>query len=417
MLNRFLHQNAIPGKYQSNFSHLYFDIAWFGVLSGSTINFLNIYATRIGATGLQIGLIGAMSAVVNLLLAIPAGIWLQKRNLGQAIFWTSVFYRIGFLSFALLPWLFSNNGQITFMIAVTFVMAIPLTPMGVGFNALFAEAVPSEYRAHVAGIRNVMFAVTYMLTSLLSGFILDKVTFPIGYQIVFGIGFLGAAMSSFHLYHIGNVTGDNPPLPSKPEVDPTAQTDAPRSLSAILRLDILRTPFLAILISLFSFHLAQNLPTPIFPIYNVRILHLNDNQIGIGTALFYATVLIGSTQLRKAVHRLGNKHVTGLGVMGMAIYPVFLAFSTQVWHYYSVSLIGGFFTALATGSYANYMLEHIPPDDRPTHLAWYNIVLNIALLAGSLAGPAIADQLGLFNALILFGVIRFLAGTLILKWG
>jgi MFS family permease len=117
------------------------------------------------------------------------------------------------------------------------------------------------------------------------------------------------------------------------------------------------------------------------------------------------------------VHRLGNKHVTGLGVMGMAIYPVFLAFSTQVWHYYSVSLIGGFFTALATGSYANYMLEHIPPDDRPTHLAWYNIVLNIALLAGSLAGPAIADQLGLFNALIFFGVIRFLAGAFILKWG
>jgi MFS family permease len=303
------------------------------------------------------------------------------------------------------------------MIVITFFMAIPLTPLGVGFNALFAEAVPSEYRAHVAGLRNVMFAVTYMFTSLLSGYLLDKITFPIGYQIVFGIGFLGAMMSSFHLYHIRHIGDENPSHLSQPESASTSQTDSPRNMFASLRLDILRTPFLTILFSLFVFHLAQNMPAPIFPIFNVRELHLNDNQIGIGTALFYLTVLIGSTRLRRFVHRLGNKRVTGFGIMGMAIYPIILAFSTQVWHYYSVSLIGGFFTALATGSYANYMLEHIPPDDRPTHLAWYNIVLNIAILTSSLAGPAIADQIGLFSALILFGIIRFLAGVIVLKWG
>ena len=417
MFNKLLRQTAVPDQYRTNFLHLYFDIAWFGVFSGSTVNFLNVYATRIGATSLQIGLIGAMSAVVSLFLAIPAGIWLQKRNIGHAIFWTSVFYRIGFLTFAVLPWLFSHNGQITFIIVITFFMAIPLTPLGVGFNALFAEAVPSEYRAHVAGLRNVMFAVTYMFTSLLSGYLLDKITFPIGYQIVFGIGFIGAALSSYHLYRIRHIGGENTSLLSQPKPASTSQTDSPWNIFSALRLDILRTPFLTILLSLFSFHLAQNLPTPIFPIFNVRELHLNDNQIGIGTALFYLTVLIGSTRLRRLVQRLGNKRVTGLGIMGMAIYPTILAFSTQVWHYYSVSLIGGFFTALATGAYANYMLEHIPPDDRPTHLAWYNVMLNIAILTSSLAGPAIADQLGLFNALILFGIMRFLAGTWILKLG
>jgi hypothetical protein len=63
------------------------------------------------------------------------------------------------------------------------------------------------------------------------------------------------------------------------------------------------------------------------------------------------------------------------------------------------------------------MLEHIPANDRPPHLAWYNIALNIAVLIGSLGGPAIADQIGLFNALILFSIMRFLAGIAILKWG
>jgi len=114
---------------------------------------------------------------------------------------------------------------------------------------------------------------------------------------------------------------------------------------------------------------------------------------------------------------VGNKRVTGFGAMGMAFYPIILSFTTQVWQYYGVSLIGGFFTAMATGAYANYMLENIPPSDRPSHLAWYNVILNLAILTASLAGPAIADQIGLVSALILCGCFRFLAGFTILKWG
>ena len=143
MLNKLFQQNAIPKEYRSNFLHFYLDIGWYGVLSGSTINFLNVYATRLGATGYQIGLIGAMSAIVTLFLAIPASRWIEKQKIDRAMFWTSVYYRIGFLGLIFLPWLFSYSGQINAIIAVTFLMAIPLTPLGVGFNALFAEAVPN----------------------------------------------------------------------------------------------------------------------------------------------------------------------------------------------------------------------------------------------------------------------------------
>lgn len=417
MLNRFFHQSAIPKEYHSNFTHLYLDIAWFGVLSGSTINFLNIYATRIGASGFQIGLIGAMAAIVNLFLAIPAGRWLEKQRLSQAMFWTSVYYRIGFLVFVFLPWLFNEAGQIIAIIALTFLMAIPLTPLGVGFNALFAEAVPTEYRAHVAGTRNVMLAITFMVTSLISGYILEGFDFPLGYQIVFAIGFLGAAMSSYHLYFIKPLGEERAPLPSQPVPDRTPTADSPLSLSSLLRLDIWKTPYRLVLLTLFGFHLAQFLAIPIFPLFNVRELRLTDDQIGVGTALFYLTVFLGSTQLRNAVHKAGNKRVTGWGVVMMAFYPIAIAFSRNVLDYYVASIIGGLTWSLVGGSYANYMLEHIPPDDRPPHLAWYNIMLNIAVLIGSLAGPAIANQIGLFDALIFFGVLRIFAGAAILKWG
>lgn len=417
MLTKLLRLTAVPTEYRPNFLHLYLDIAWFGILSGSAINFLNIYATRIGATAFQIGLIGAMSAVVNLFLAIPAGRWLQSRSTGRAIFWSSVFYRIGFVAFVFLPLLPSQTGQIWAIIAITFLMAIPLTPLGVGFNALFAEAVPVEYRAQVAGIRNIMLSITFMVSSLVSGAILEGMPFPLGYQIVFAIGAVGAAMSSFHLYFIRPLKEEAVPPASPPAPGPVFLRPYGRNLATVLRLDIWKTRFSRVLIVLFAFHLAQYIAIPIFPLYNVRVLELSDNELGIGTALFYLTVLLGSTQLRKLAQGVGNKKLTAWSVSGLAAYPLLLAFSTTVWHYYGLSLVGGLTFALVSGSYANYMLEHIPAHDRPPHLAWYNVILNAAVLIGSLSGPAISDIMGLSAALLLFALMRFLAGLAILKWG
>ena len=424
MFTSLFRQTDIPAEYRSTFLHLYLDIAWFGVLSGSAVNFLNIYAARIGATGFQIGLIGAMSAVVSLFLAIPAGRWLQTRYKGKAIFWTSVFYRIGFLFFVLLPWLYDAQGQIWAIIVITFLMAIPLTPLGVGFNALFAEAVPNEYRAHVAGIRNIMLSIAFMITSLISGTILNRSSFPAGYQIVFAIGAFGAGMSSLHLYfvrpmhrHTNISTGDEATSQSTPKPVSAKGTFSPRIISTALRLDIWKTSFRKVLLCMLGFHLTQYIAIPLFPLYYVNELHLNDDHIGIGTALFYLTVLIGSTQLRKFVHRTGNKNVTAYGVIGMALYPFLLAMSGAVWHFYVISLFGGLVFALVNGAYANYMLEHIPAHDRPSHLAWYNIILNMAVLLGSLGGPVISDWLGLSAALILFSILRLLSGIAILRWG
>lgn len=417
MLSRLFQQNEIPSQYRTNFLHLYLDIGWFGVVSGSAVNFLNIYATRIGATGFQIGLIGAMSAVVSLFLAIPTGRWLQTQNTGRAIFWSSVFYRIGYLPLIFLPSMLDEQSQIWAIIAITFLMAIPLTPLGVGFNALFAEAVPVQYRAHVAGIRNITLAVTFMITSLVSGYILERVDFPLGYQIVFGIGALGAAMSSVHLFFIRPHKADILPLQPTPTPEPVVMRPYARTLSTTLRLDIWNTHFRNVLFALFAFHLTQYLAIPIFPLYNVRVLELSDDHIGIGTALFYLTVLLGSMQLRNLANRLGNKKLTAWSVASMALYPLLLAYSTEVWHFYGLSLVGGLTFSMVSGSYANYMLEHIPAHDRPSHLAWYNIILNAAVLIGSLGGPAISDRIGLSSALLLFAALRFLAGLAILKWG
>lgn len=417
MLNTLFRQKAVPKKYQKTFLHLYFDIGWYGVLNGSILGFLIIYAARLGANGFQIGLISAVPAVVSLFLAIPAGRWLRTKDIRPVIFWTSLANRIGFIPLIFIPWIFNESNQITIIIVLTFLAAIPLTSLNVGFNALFAEAVPDRYRSHVAGIRNIMLSITLMITSFTCGYILNRVAFPTGYQIVFGIGAFGALMSSYHLYFVKPARSDSPPLLPPLESASLKKILSPRKIIALLNFDIWKTSFRKVLLGLGALHLTQLIAVPIFPLYFIHGLNLQDNHIGIGNALFYLTALLGSTQLRKVVHKIGNKNLTGLGMNGLALYPLILSQSTEVWQFYAVSFLGGFTFAMVNGSYANYMLENIPSNDRHSHLAWYNIILSAATLIGSLGGPAIANTIGLTAALMLFALLRFLTGVFILKWG
>lgn len=175
--------------------------------------------------------------------------------------------------------------------------------------------------------------------------------------------------------------------------------------------------FKFVLLGLFFFHFAQYTVSPLYPIAFVRVLHLNDGHLGNGTAFYYLTFLIASTQLGRAVHRVGHKIITGVGALGMASYPIMLAFAHTVWHFYLLSLFNGFIFALFNGAYANYMLENIPPHDRPSHLAWYTIMFNFAILVGSLVGPVVADAIGLVPALLVLGLLRVAAGGFLLKWG
>jgi MFS family permease len=419
-IRSFFSNPAIPTEYRANFLHLYLDIGWYAILAGSSINFQSVYAARLGANSFQIGLMGAIPALLSLLLAIPAGAWLQKRQAGRAVFWTSIIYRLGFLLWVFLPWIFNAQGQIWGLTVIILLQAIPLTALSLGFNSLFASAVPSEWRASVAGNRNIVLSIAFMGASLATGWLLERLPFPGNYQLIFFIGFLGAAMSSFHLYFIRPLPQAEPSqnqTQPQPGLPPNQLKSTATGWKNTLRLDILKTPFRLTLLVLLFFHLSQYLAIPLFPIYFVNELGLTDEHIGVGTALFYLAVLIGSTQLSNYVRHIGHKAVTGWGVIGMSLYPLLLAFSSQVWEYYAISILGGLVWAMVGGAQLNYLLEKCPPADRPAHLAWYTIVVNACVLIGSLLGPTLSVWMGISMALIMAGILRGLAGLVILKWG
>ncbi len=91
---------------RSNFKHIYGDVIWYGVLHGTAIAFLNVYAARLGATPFQIAFITSAPAVVNLLLSLPIARWLEQRQLHGTVYRSALYHRLPYFLMATLPlWL------------------------------------------------------------------------------------------------------------------------------------------------------------------------------------------------------------------------------------------------------------------------------------------------------------------------
>ncbi|MBE0688006.1 MAG: MFS transporter [Anaerolineaceae bacterium] len=418
-------QPGVPDYLRSNIRHLIWDIGWWGLLNGTTLSFMTIYAARIGANISQIGLLTAMPAAINLLLALPAGSWLTTRPIDKSVFWSAVLQRSFYFLMILLPWLMSDILQVWMLILFTLLMSIPGSAIAVGFNALFAAAIPVRYRGVVAGRRNAVFAITSIISTIGCGQILTILPFPLNYQVVFAIGFIGALMSAVHLKFVTPVADK---YNSEIETPTIAFKDIERKTKGFLNkiwfeigrklhFEILQGAFARSIGLLTFFHMAHYLAIPIFPVFTVNVLGLSDSVLSLGNAFFYVTMFFGSTQVGKLTYLLGNKKLTGIGICMLGLYPAFLSFAEGAFLYYLASFLGGFAWSLVNAAMINYLLEKVPPSERTRYLAWFILGANAAILIGTLVGPIIGNTIGLSVALLLFAILRTTSGLALLKWG
>jgi MFS family permease len=395
-----------------NSFHLYFDTAWFGILTGSTLSFLAIYAARIGATSFQIGMINGAQALVNLCIALPAGHWLARRPVDKAVFTSAILQRIFYGVLIFLPVFFTKSGEMTIILISTFVMSIPGTAVSIGFNALFADSVPPESRGRVAGIRNAVLSITTIVTTLICGQILTLTDFPLNYQIVFGIGFIGAIMSAMHLWFV------KPAFREKhAEEQIQILSGAGSQLKGLLRFDVLQGRFGIKIGLLFGFHFVQYLGIAIFPIYQVTILQLSDSVISIGNGIFYILMFFISMRLEGFTAKFGYKNTLGAGIVLLTLYPAILSMSHEAYLFYVACMMGGIAWGLAGGAIFNYILESAPPGGRSGYLSWYNLVFNAGILLGSLGGPILGNLSNYHIALWIVSAGRLVMGLALLYWG
>jgi predicted MFS family arabinose efflux permease len=271
-----------------------------------------------------------------------------------------------------------------------------------------------------------------LATALLCGWLLDTLTFPLNYQLVFALGVVGAAMSTFYLARLRPVS-QTPRRAGQPLLDLARPgsfrfADAARSPLALrfllrapgeslFRLDLLRGPFGLFLLACLLFYTFQYTPIPIVPLFWVNDLALSDGIISVGNAMFYSTMFLGSLALSRLAQRWGHHRLLALSAALYGLYPWLNSVAVSAELFLLASVIGGVVWGVASGALVTRLMERVPTADRPAHMALHNLALNLGILGGSLLGPFLGDWLGLRTALGVSGFLRALAGLLLLLWG
>lgn len=418
---------------RENFRYLYADIVFYGILAGSTLAFIMIYVTRLGATSFQVSLISAGPAIINLVFSPLAGRWLENRPLIPVSFWSAAFFRFGYFIFIPLAWFFTNENQIALVVAITLIMSIPGTVLAISFNAMFADLVPPNLRGQVVGKRNAYLAISLTVTTLVCGIVLDRLVFPLNYQIVFGLGALGGAMSTYTISQLRQSVITPPQRVNRPIgdiarpglirfVDTMRLSIGLRFLTRsagtrLLRLDLLKGFMGRFMFAYFVFYTFQYAPISLFPLASVRHLNLTDGHISLGSSLFYITMMLVSIKLGSISERMGHRKMLAVSALGYGIYPLLFGLAKGVGLYLFASLIGGIIWALISASLVNRLMEVIAEEYRPAYMALHNMVLNLGILIGSLLSPILAETMGLPDALLWSAFLRLIAGVILVFWG
>jgi MFS family permease len=399
---------SLSPELRVNIVAYFWDIGWWGLYVGSTVAFLTIYAARSGATPEQIGLLSALPALVSLVLSLPVGWLLQGRSAGRATVLAAFFSRSMFLVYALLPWLLPAGLQIRALLGLAVLIAIPSTVINISFSQFFMEAIPSEWRGAVVGTRNAIMSLISFPVTLLSGQILSRLDFPVGYQVVFFIGFIGGIMTVRALRRVRPITAsDGLPVSSfqgqKRRWLPEADAHGRR--------------YLRVIGLLFLFNFTNNMLVPLVPDLLVHRLRLSDGLIGAGTATANLLVFLVSLRIARVTQRTGNRKATAFGAVLLSLNAVFLALAQDVALYLAAVVVGGIASGVLGAAQYNYHLDHLPQSDRSTWLSWNLLLGNSAVLLGALAGPVLAGLGGTSPALIAIAGLRVLIGLGILSLG
>ncbi len=185
-----------------NAFHLVMDIAWFGVAFAATSRFLTIYAIRLGASPAELTLLTAMPALCLFATAWFSGWWRRRHpDSVRAIFWPALGMRLTFLLPVFTPWMPADY-QIAWLILSVSLPALPQGVASVLFWGVLREAINDPDMRPLFGWRMAALNLTLGASVIVFGLFLERIVFPLNYQIIFGIAFLASLVSFWHVARV-----------------------------------------------------------------------------------------------------------------------------------------------------------------------------------------------------------------------
>jgi len=383
---------------RANTRHLYLEILFMGVAFALDWYFLGVLAIRLEATPVQLG---ALTSLRALMLAIGSGAssrW-QGRfdNTVNALRFPTFIYRvILYLLVAFVPFL--PDFRVDALVALVAIAALPQgIAQGVFLN-MIRSAVSEQRLARVVAHRMALMNVMIVFCVLFFGQLLERIAFPVNYQIGFIIAFIASLGSWWNVNQIR--------VPDRVIVAHPSQVRTPP-------INVWKHPiFPRFAIIVVAINVSVFMAGPLVQLHLVRNLNASDTWISVFGLCEMAAGALITLRMDWLIARFKT---TGM-ITALTFFTFFqtltlgLIITLPPFIGAQVFFGAGWF-GLGVVLY-NRLVEVAPRDNFAPYAATYQMLINTSLFIGPLIGTFLIENgMTLPAALIVVAACRFAAGV------
>src|SRR5215213_8455590 len=379
-------------------------------ISNVAAPFLPVFLTRLGASNFQVGLLSSMPGITGLVLAIVVGRFLQTRR--NVVPWYSLSRLMVILCYALTGILTISVSEKFVIIATLAIWAfatVPQTALAVAFSVVMNAVAGPEGRYALLSRRWAIFGLTGVIGTFIVTRLIDVLTFPLNYAIMFMVLSLGGFFSFYFSRQIYLADQAPPPLP---------RSRSPRqNLNNYLTLLRENPAFLSFSTKRFVYFSALVLSQPIMPLFLVHEVHATDAQIGTVNMTLTLIMLVGYFLWPRVSRRRGGRFVLLATTLGMTFYPALSAAMPQINWIILFAGIAGLFQAGLDLVFFDELMKTVPAEYSATFVSLSQSMQYLSMIIAPLLGTWLADYdyIGLGGALWLSAGLRLLGFLLFLK--
>jgi MFS_1 like family len=396
-----------PPAQRDNFKYVQIDAVGIGIASAAA-PFLPVFLTRLGATNFQVGLLTSMPALTGLLLALFIGRFLQGRRKIVPWFGAS---RLAYLSS------YALTGLITFFVpqqylviavlAIWAVVTIPQTSLNICFTVVMNAVAGPKRRYDLMSRRWGTIGLTSALVVTGVGQVLDRIGFPLNYQVVF-IGLSLGGLLSFYFSNRIQIPDSEPPERSGGR--PVGERV--RGYVGMVRG---QPEFTRFLLQRFVFVSGSMFALPLFPLYYVRTVHASDAWIGILSTAQTGLMLVGYWMWARITRRRGSRYSLLWTTIALSLHPALVAATQRIELLVLLAGAAGTVQAGLDLVFFDELMKTVPNKNAADFIAVSQMLQYLATFISPLAGTLLADRIGLGAALLVAAFLR-LAGFAMFAW-
>lgn len=385
---------------KANFRNVQIDAIGVG-LANAASPFLPIFLTHLNATSFQVGLLSSMPAFTGLLLALPLGRFLQRQT--NIVKWFSIARLFVVASYALtgiISFFLPQSVLINSILLIWALATLPQVVVAIAFSVVMNAVAGPNRRFELMSRRWSTMGVTTTLMVIGVGQLLDKVFFPLNYQLMF-IGLsIGGLISYYYSSHLILPETVQPPL--------TMVKSLKIQFYELKELVFKEKSFMSFMVKRFIYMSGVSLAAPLVPLYLVRYVHASDQWISIITTSQTAILVIGYFFWTRLGRRKGTRAVLVWTTLGMSLYPFLLALTTSTWQIAIIAGVAGIFQAGLDLVFFDELMKVVPVEYSAIFVGLAQSIQYLAAIASPLIGTWIADQWSLPVGLFAAAGLRFL---------